>query len=336
MVGTKPSCEALGLSRSTVYRRRQPPPEPSPEPLQAPQPRRRSHRALSPEERQDVLDELHSERFVDKTPETIVAKLAGEGRYLCSVRTMYRILAEEGELRERRHQRRRPVYAKPELMATAPNQTWSWDVTYLRGPTRGVHYYLYVILDIFSRYIVGWVLARSEDSAIAEHLIRETYAKQNIQPDQLTLHADRGPVPKALSLAKLCEALAVHPSHSRPHTSDDNPFSEANFKTLKYMPTYPSRFLSFEAAHAYCVEFVEWYNNHHCHSGIAFLTPADVHYGRVDTVLEARTQVLAAAYAAHPERFVHGMPTPRRPPAVVYINPPMKTPDAPIHALQGR
>lgn len=283
---------------------------------------------------------LHSERFVDKAPEAIVATLLEEGRWLCSARTMYRLLAEEGEVRERRRQRRHPEYKRPELLATAPNQVWSWDVTWLRGPVKGRYYYLYVLLDIYSRCVVGWTLARRENAEIAVRLVREACRKQNIQPDQLTIHADRGAVPTAADLADLYKALGIERSHSRPHVSDDNPYSEAQFKTMKYAPDYPDRFASYDDAHAYCVRFMDFYIHQHRHSGIAFMTPADVHYGRTDAILAARTATLDAAYAAHPERFVHGRPTPQRPPEVVYINPPIARDDAgdlpDIHVLTDR
>lgn len=278
---------------------------------------------------------LHSERFIDRAPEAIVATLLEEGRWLCSARTMYRLLAEEGEVRERRRQRRHPEYKRPELLATAPNQVWSWDVTWLRGPVKGRYYYLYVLLDIYSRCVVGWTLARRENAEIAVRLVRETCHKQDIRPDQLTIHADRGAVPTAADLADLYRALGIERSHSRPHVSDDNPYSEAHFKTVKYAPDYPDRFASYDDAHAYCIRFMDFYNHEHRHSGIAFMTPADVHYGRADAILAARTAALDAAYAAHPERFVHGRPTPQRPPEVVYINPPSARVDdaACVHVL---
>lgn len=269
-----------------------------------------------------MLDVLHSERFVDMAPEAVAATLRDEGRYLCSSRTMYRLLAAEGEVHERRIQRRPRAYKRPELLATAPRQTWSWDVSWLRGPIRGTYFYLYTILDLYSRYIVGWTVARTEDSDIAQHLLRETCRKQGIEPGHLTLHADRGAVPKSKAVAQLLEALGVERSLSRPHVSDDNPFSEAAFKTLKYRPDYPDRFLSLEAARDHIRAFVDWYNHHHHHAGIAFLTPSTVHYGHVEQVLAIHTEALDAAYASHPERFVQGPPTARQPPPIVYINPP--------------
>lgn len=331
--GLRRACEALGISRATTYRRRRPARQPKPRrPRQPP-------RALSAAERQEVLDLLHSELFIDKAPEVIVAILLEEGRWVCSARTMYRILNEEGESRERRRQRRHPEYQRPELLATAPNQVWSWDVTWLRGPVKGKYYYLYVVLDIFSRCVVGWTLARRESADIAARLIRATCRKQGIQPDQLTIHADRGAVPKAQDIADLYRTLGIGRSHSRPHVSDDNPYSESQFKTLKYIHDYPDRFASYDDAHAFCVRFMDFYNHEHRHSGIAFLTPADVHYGRTDAVLAAKTTALDAAYAAHPERFVRGRPTPKRPPPVVYINPPPPAVDGPrdapdVHVLE--
>jgi putative transposase len=307
----------LGVSRATVYRRRRPAPARSAKPRPSP-------RGLSAAERQEVLELLHSERFVDKAPEVIVPTLLDEQRWLCSARTMYRLLAAEGELRERRRQRRHPEYKRPELLATAPNQVWSWDVTWLRGPTKGQYYYLYVLLDIYSRCVVGWTLARRESADIAARLIRAACDKQQIRPDQLTIHADRGAVPTSRELADLYDVLGARRSHSRPHVSDDNPYSEAHFKTLKYTHDYPDRFASYDDAHAFCVRFVDGYNHHHRHSGIAFLAPADVHYGRTEAILCVRAAALHAAYEAHPERFVHGRPTPRRPPAAVYINPPRR------------
>ena len=277
-----------------------------------------------------MLAVLHSERFVDQAPATVVATLMDEGRYLCSARTMYRLLAEHLEIRERRRQATHPNYKRPELLATAPNQTWSWDVTLLRGPTRGTYYYLFVLLDIFSRYIVGWTLAHAQTGQVATRLIRQTCRKQAIVAGQLTLHADRGSVPTGDDVADVLHELGVGRSLSRPHVSDDNPYSEAQFKTFKYAPDYPEFFPSFQRARAYCSAHVDRYNNHHRHSGIAFFTPSDVHHHRIDAVLEVRTATLAAAHAAHPERFVRGAPIARRPPAAVYINPPKELPTTQI------
>ncbi len=260
----------------------------------------------------------------------MVATLMDEGRYLCSARTMYRVLAQNHEVHERRRQATHPNYKRPELLATAPNQTWSWDVTLLRGPTRGVYYYLFVLLDIFSRYIVGWTLAHVQTGQIATRLIRQSCRKQAIVAGQLTLHADRGSVPTGDDVADVLRELGVGRSFSRPHVSDDNPYSEAQFKTFKYAPDYPDFFPSYERARAYCSAHVDHYNNHHRHSGIAFFTPSDVHHHRIDAVLEVRTATLDAAHAAHPERFVRGAPIARRPPAAVYINPPKELPSTQI------
>ena len=291
--------------------------------------RRPPARSLSQPQRQRVLEELHSERFVDKAPAEAYATLLDEGIYLCSVRTMYRILADADEVRERRNQVRRPNYKKPELLATGPNEVWSWDITKLLGPAKWSYFYLYVILDIFSRYVVGWMIASRESADLAKRLIRETVEKQDVAPDQLIIHSDRGPSMKSHGVAQLLGALGVTKSHSRPHVSNDNPFSESQFKTLKYRPDFPKRFGSQQDAHAFCQEFFRWYNDQHYHSGIGLLTPAMVHYGRVKNILRQRQQILDAAFAAHPERFVRGRPSPcppkcgsiRRP-----VTPPNKRP----------
>lgn len=317
-VGTRPACEALDLSRATFYRRKAgrgaaeqcAPVRPTPA------------RALSPVEKQEVLDLMHCERFVDQAPREIYATLLDEGRYLCSVRTMYRILQQEGEVKERRNQLRHPAYRKPELLATAPNQVWSWDITKLLGPAKWTYYYLYVILDIFSRYVVGWMLASRESATLAERLIEETCCKQSIQPNQLTVHADRGSSMTSKPVAFLLADLGITKTHSRPHTSDDNPFSEAQFKTLKYRPDFPQRFGSIEDARSFSQVFFRWYNQEHHHSGISLLTPHTVHHGQARQVLEARLNVLTRAYQAHPERFLKGAPAPTPLPEAVWINPP--------------
>lgn len=269
-----------------------------------------------------MRDVLNSERFQDSTPRQVYATLLDEGVYYCHWRSMYRILEEHGEVRERRQQRRHPVYKKPELLATAPNQVWSWDITCLKGPVKWSYYYLYVVLDIFSRYVVGWLLAERESEALARHLIAETCRKQQIHKAQLTLHADRGSPMIAKSMAQMLDDLGVDKSHSRPHTSDDNPFSEAQFKTMKYRPDYPERFGSLQEAQCWARPFFDWYNNEHRHTSLALMTPAMVHYGLADQVTQQRQQVLHAAYLRHPERFVKGAPiSPQLPPAV-WINPP--------------
>jgi len=272
-----------------------------------------------------VKETLNSTRFVDRTPAEVYATLLDEGRYLCSIRTMYRLLADDDQVRERRNQLRHPSYVRPELCAAAPNQVWSWDITKLLGPAKWTHYYLYVVLDLFSRYTVGWMVAHSESAALAERLIRESCHKQAISPDQLVIHSDRGAAMTAKSVARLLGDLGVTKSHSRPHVSDDNPYSEAQFKTLKYRPNFPARFDSPEHAQAFCREFFGWYNDQHRHWGIGLLTPQTVHYGQADDAIRARQEVLLDAYNAHPERFVRGAPTPPQLPEEVWINRPSGT-----------
>jgi putative transposase len=316
--GTAPTCAALGVARATLYRHRR---LGSAAPAQAPV-ERRSARALGVEERQAVLATLHSECFVDQSPAAVYARLLDEGRYLCSQRTMYRLLERAGEVRERRDQLRHPVYAKPELLASRPNEVWSWDITKLLGPAKWSYFYLYVLLDIYSRYVVGWMVAHRESAQLAKRLIAESARKQSIEPGQLTVHADRGSSMTSKPVAFLLADLGVTKTHSRPSVSNDNPFSEAQFKTLKYRPQFPDRFGSIEDSRAFCVGFFDWYNNRHYHSGLALLTPVTVHLGNTTTVIERRRAVLAAAYAAHPERFVRQAPRPAEPPTAVWINPP--------------
>ena len=313
-LGLTTACDILSVPRSSVYRARRPKPTPAaqPEPV----------RALSQAEREHVHQTLNSDRFVDRAPREVYATLLDEGTYLCSPSTLYRVLADHAEVRERRDQLRHPAYIRPELLATGPNQVWSWDITKLLGPTQWTYYSLYVMLDIFSRYVVGWLLAERESSALAELLITEACAKQHIPPDQLTIHADRGSPMIAKSVALLMADLGVTDSHSRPHVSNDNPFSEAQFKTLKYQPDYPDRFGSPVDARAWAQTCFPWYNDEHHHSGIGYLTPAAVHYGAASSLFAQRQQVLRLAYAAHPERFVKGQPTPPALPAAVWINPP--------------
>jgi putative transposase len=306
-------CAALVLPRATYYRHlvaRPPAPRPTPA------------RALSAAERREVLAVLHEPRFVDLAPAEVCAKLLDEGRYLCSERTMYRVLAENAEVRERRAQLRHPEYKKPELLATAPNQVWSWDITKLLGPHKWTYFYLYVLIDIFSRYVVGWLLADRESAALARKLIGESCDRQNIQPGQLNVHADRGTSMTSKSLAFLFADLGVTKTHSRPSVSDDNPFSEAQFKTLKYRPDFPVRFGSIEDARSHCRAFFDWYNCQHCHSGIAMFTPHDLHHGTAKRRRDQRAAVLLDAWAKHPERFPHGRPVPPELPTAAWINKP--------------
>ena len=318
VVGTAAACRTLGVSRATLYRDRQPRP-----PLRVLAPRPRPARALSDGEQRALLEVLHSPRFVDAAPEQVYATLLDEGVYLASSRTMYRLLAEHGEVRERRDQLRRPAYARPELLATGPNQLWSWDVTKLRGPQKWSYYYAYVILDVYSRYVVGWMVAQREAAVLAEQLISDTVTKQGIARGALTIHADRGSSMTSKPVVQLLSDLGVTRSHSRPHVSNDNPYSEAHFKTLKYRPTFPRRFGSIEDARSFFRRFVRWYNEDHRHSGIGLHTPESVHYGHAADVRDNRAATLASAYATHPERFVNGRPEPPELPTAVWINPPI-------------
>ena len=313
-VGIAAACAVLDIPRSSYYR--------SESPMHGPWPKPSSPRALSDAERQEVLDVLHEERFVDKSPAEVQATLLDEEKYICSPRTIYRVLAADGEVQERRNQLRHPTYERPELLATKPNELWSWDITKLKGPAKWSYFHLYVILDVFSRCVVGWMVADRESKALATKLIAETCERQGIRPGQLTLHADRGSSMKSKPVALLLSDLGVTKTHSRPHVSNDNPYSESQFKTLKYRPDFPDRFGSLQDARAFLGEFFKWYNEEHRHSGIAMLTPRDVHDGRADERLERRQSALTAAYRAHPERFVHGLPVPARPPEKVWINPP--------------
>lgn len=318
-VGIAPACLALGVSRATLYRQRSPPApaliKGRPKPL----------RSLSTDEQQQVLALLNDERFMDCSVAEVYATLLDEGTYLCSIRTMYRILAAHRQVKERRRQRQHPSYTKPELLATAPNQLWSWDITKLRSHQKWTYFQLYVIIDVFSRYVVGWMVAHRESGSLAERLIRLTCQKQLIEPGQLTLHADRGTSMTSKTVAFLLSDLGVMKSHSRPHVSNDNPFSEAQFKTLKYQPTFPKQFGCIEDARAFCQHFFAWYNQAHHHGGIGLLTPEMMHSGQAQAVTRQRQDVLANAYLVHPERFVHQPPKPPLVPTVVWINPPIAT-----------
>jgi putative transposase len=317
-VGMVNACQALEVPRSRLYRARQLVLA-GPELLLAPT---ISVRALSQAEKAVVRQVLDSERFQDQAPREVYATLIDEGQYLCSVRTMYRILSEDKQVCERRNQLRHPNYARPELLATHPNQLWSWDITKLLGPVKWTYYYLYDIMDVFSRYVVGWLIAERESAHLAEALITATCVRQNIQPDQLTIHADRGSSMTSKPVALLMADLGVTKTHSRPHVSNDNPFSEAQFKTLKYRPDYPGRFGCQVDARGWAQNFFQWYNYLHHHSALGLLTPADVHFGRAPAVLAQRQLVLAAAYQKNPQRFVKGQPASFQLPPAVWINPP--------------
>jgi len=330
-VGVAVACQAVGVGRASFYRQApRPPAGPEPVPgatgggerLTERTPPPGHPRALSGGEQQAVLDVLHAPRFRDAAPAAVYATLLDEGVYLASERTMYRLLAAAGETRERRDQLVHPPYHKPELLATAPNQVWSWDITKLLGPAKWTYYYLYVLLDIYSRYVPGWMVAHRESAALAERLMAETLAKQSIPPGQLTLPADRGASMTSKPVAFLLADLGVTKTHSRPHVSNDNPYSEAQFKTLKYRPGFPDRFAAIAEARAFCQDFFRWYNAEHRHAGIGLLPPAVVHYGRAQAVYDARCQVLDAAHAAHPERFVRQPPRPPPLPTAAWINPP--------------
>jgi putative transposase len=317
--GVRPTCAALAVAPATYYRHR---PEAVAGIVPAVAPRPASPRALAPAERQRVLDVLHAARFADLAPAEIYATLLDEGTYHCSERTMYRVLAAHDEVRERRAQRRHPVYAAPELLATAPNQLWSWDITRLKGPEKWTYFSLYVLLDVFSRYVVGWLVAPRESATLAERLLAMSCERQRILPEQLTIHADRGAPMTSKPVAFLLADLGVTKTHSRPHVSNDNPYSEAHFKTLKYRPDFPERFGALEDARTHCVDFFAWYNTAHRHSGLGLHTPHDVHHGLAADRQHARALVLRGAYAATPERFVRQVPVPLALPTAVWINPP--------------
>jgi putative transposase len=317
VIGTRPACRALGAAPATIYRRQRPPaPRPQrPRPVPA--------RGLTQSERDAVLAELCSERFVDSSPAQVWATLLDEGRYLASERTMYRLLAaQHGRVRERREQLAHPAYVAPELLAERPNELWSWDITKLLGPAKWTYFYLYVILDVFSRYVVGWTVQHRERAPVAEQLIAQACQQQQIARGQLTVHADRGSSMTSKPVAFLLADLGVTRTHSRPYTSTDNPYSEAQFKTLKYRPGFPQRFDSIEHARAFCRPFFDWYNHQHRHSGIGLMTPAAVHYGRAPEMHAARARVLDAAYERHPERFVRRPPVPPELPTAAWINKP--------------
>jgi len=316
-VGLKSACETLDFPRATFYRNRKEVPcisikRPAP-PL-----------SLSQQERAFVLDILNSERFQDKSPYEVYPTLLDEGTHCCSISTMYRILGAHDQVKERRKQVQRPAYTKPELLATGPNQLWSWDITKLKSVSKWTYFYLYVIIDVFSRYVVGWLVAHREQKSLASKLIEESCIKQNISPGQLTVHADRGSSMKSKEVAQLLCDLGVVKSHSRPHVSNDNPFSEAQFKTLKYCPEFPGTFGCIEDARAFCKDFFTWYNTCHYHTGIGMMIPEHLHYGTADAVFQNRSDTLLTAFNQHPERFKNKLPKPPALPEAVWINNPQK------------
>jgi putative transposase len=308
------ACVSLDLPRSTYYRAKGAPVARPGRPWSA--------RRLTVEERERVVRTLTSDRFCDEPVRQVWATLLDEGTYLCSVRTMYRILAEHQAVRERRNQLRHPAYQRPELLATGPNQLWSWDITKLKGTHKWTYFYLYDIMDVYSRKVVGWLVANRESSTLAVELIRQSCAREGIRRDELTVHADRGSSMRSKPVAFLLADLGVTKTHSRPYTSTDNPYSEAQFKTLKYQPDFPERFGSIEDARAFLGRFFNWYNGEHRHSGIGLVTPLQRHDGTDRQVYRERREVLKAFYERHPERFVRRAPLPPELPGEVWINKP--------------
>ncbi len=320
-VATAAACRTLGLPRATWYRHHRQPPPPPPRPERQPRPQ---PRALSEVERGQLLGVLHAPEHVDEAPATVYAKLLDQGTSLGSVATMYRLLRQHDEVRERRRQAVHPAAKKPELLATRPNQVWSGDITKLLGPEQWTYYYVYVIIDIYSRYVVGWLLARAERALLAERLLADTIQKPQVEPHTLVIHADRGSSMASKPVAFLLADLGVTKSHSRPHVSNDHPYSESQFTTLKYRPNFPDRFGSFEDARSFCQRFFAWYNHEHRHSGIASHIPADLPSGRAGRLQRQRAATLDLAYLAHSERFVRKPPRPLALPAAAWINPPQE------------
>jgi putative transposase len=312
--GVTEASKAFEVSRATLYRRRNPKPKQKAE--------KHNHRRLTDDEEQAVLKVLTSDRFMDESVPEVYASVLDEGAYLCSQRTMYRVLERHQAVRERRDQCHHPEYTKPELLASGPNQVWSWDITKLKGPQKWSYYYLYVIMDIYSRYVVGWMVATRESAALAERLIQDTCLKQNINPHQLTVHADRGTSMRSKLVAQLLADMGIIKSHSRPHTSNDNPYSEAQFKTLKYHHTFPKSFGCIEDAQTFLRGFFSWYNCRHKHSGIGYVTPENLHTGEAHNIREERCRTLEQAFLKHPERFVKGLPQPPKIPEAAWINKP--------------
>ena len=332
LVGVRDACAAAGRPQANHYRRHRQ----SPAPQRPRRERRPQPRALSAVERAQVRAVLNSPEHMDKAPAAVYHELLDNGVYLASVPTMYRVLREHDEVRERRRQATHPARVKPELVAAGPNSVWSWDITKLHGPAKWTYFYLYVIIDIYSRYVVGWLIAEAESAALAEKLLADTIAKQGVDRDTLTVHADNGSSMASKPVAFLLADLGVTKTHSRPHTSNDNPFSEAQFKTLKYRPDFPDTFGSLAEARTFCQRFFTWYNTAHHHSGIGYHHPVDVHYGRAQAVRDARADALTAAYTRNPERFVRKHPEPPALPTAVWINKPDEIdtqPEPPIDSM---
>ena len=321
LVGVRQACVLTGRSRASHYRDARGPVHGPPPPRCSPA------NKLSDAEFDALLDLLRSEEFVDLAPAQVWAILLDAGTYMASISTMYRVLRSQDEVRDRRRQATHPARVRPELVASGPNQVWSWDISKLKGPAKGVYYDLYVIIDIFSRYVVGWMVAPTETAELAKAFIAATIKAHGVTTEVLTIHADRGTSMTSKPVAVLLAELGVTRTHSRPHVSNDNPYSEAAFKTLKYCPAFPDRFGSIQDARAFCAEFFDYYNHHHRHSGIALHTPASMHFGTADDVQDARTHVLDAAYAANPRRFCNRRPTPPKLPTIAWINKPTITND---------
>jgi len=326
------ACAAAGLSRATWYRGQKPQSRP------VLHPRRPHRRRLAATERAELLDILDSDRFIDQPPREVYATLLEEGRYICSTRTMYRVLGERGTLRERRDHCERQKHAIPRLVATAPNQVWTWDISKLATEVSGVFLSLYAVLDLFSRYAVAWMIAEHENSALAKQLFAEAISRYRVEPGTLLVHQDRGAPMTAHGFAELLSALGVDRSYSRPRVSNDNPHQESHFHTMKYQPDYPGRFRDTRHARQWCSEFFAWYNNEHHHEGLNLFTPADVFFDRVELIAERRQAALDAGYHAHPERFVRGRPLVRLPPNQVVINPiePEQQPLTGEHIIHAR
>jgi putative transposase len=320
LLGTSAACQAVGRARATHYRSRRPARVTPKTPRNAPL------NKLSAAEVDQILTHLRSERFVDHSPAQVYFQLLDEGTYIASISTFYRLLRQNNEVRERRRQATHPPKVKPELVATTPNTVWSWDITKLKGPQRGVYYDCYVVMDIFSRYVVAWCVAPSESGPLAKELIADAVSRHHILPGQLTIHADRGSSMTSNSVVELYTFLGITRSHSRPHVSNDNPYSEAGFKTMKYCPAFPERFGSIEDARAFCEAFFAYYNGQHRHSGVAYHTPASIHYGTATEIHAQRNETLAAAYAANPARFRHRKPEAPKLPTAAWINDPNANP----------